>query len=59
MLWRVLELRYGLDGAPPRSVEQTSRALRIHRDFIRSMEAAALALLTAPERARLQARGAV
>jgi hypothetical protein len=54
VLWRVLELRYGLDGGPPQSVEQTSRVLRIHRDFIRSMEAAALGLLSAPERARLQ-----
>jgi DNA-directed RNA polymerase sigma subunit (sigma70/sigma32) len=53
VLWRVLELRYGLDGGPPQSVEQTSRVLRIHRDFIRSMEAVALSLLSAPERARL------
>ena len=55
VLWRVLELRYGLDGSAPRSVDETSRVLRIHRDFIRSMEAVALSLLPAPERARLLA----
>jgi hypothetical protein len=42
MIARVLELRYGTGGGPPHTVEQTGRALKIHPDFVRAMEAVAL-----------------
>jgi hypothetical protein len=58
VLGRVLELRYGLGGGLPQTVQQTARALRIHPDFIRSMEAVALCALPPDLRARLQAGGA-
>jgi hypothetical protein len=49
MIGRVLELRYGLGGGLPHTVEQTARALKIHPDFIRAMEAVALRALPPPD----------
>jgi len=50
MIGRVLELRYGLGGGLPHTVEQTARALKIHPDFIRAMEAVALRALPPGDR---------
>jgi RNA polymerase primary sigma factor len=42
---RVIELRYGLDGDDPISVEATARALGLNRSRVRRIEAEAMAIL--------------
>ncbi|MBV8987665.1 MAG: hypothetical protein JO372_03795 [Solirubrobacterales bacterium] len=42
---RVLELRYGLDGAPPRTLAQVAQILDISRENVRQLERHAFEVL--------------
>ncbi len=44
---RVLELRYGLAGEPPRSLEEVGRVLGVTRERVRQLEANAFRELQA------------
>jgi RNA polymerase primary sigma factor len=49
---RVLELRYGLDGAPDRTLSEIGDALGVTRERIRQIEAKALRKLRHPSRSK-------
>jgi RNA polymerase primary sigma factor len=49
---RVIELRYGLDGAPDRTLSEIGDALGVTRERIRQIEAKALRKLRHPSRAK-------
>ncbi|MBV9004434.1 MAG: hypothetical protein JO181_07225 [Solirubrobacterales bacterium] len=42
---RVLELRYGLDGAPPRTLAEVAQILDLSRESVRQLEHHALEVL--------------
>jgi RNA polymerase primary sigma factor len=44
---RVLELRYGLDGQPPRTLDEVGRAFRVTRERVRQIETQSLRKLQA------------
>ena len=48
----VLELRYGLDGKPPRTLDEVGRTFNVTRERIRQIEAKALRKLRHPSRSR-------
>ena len=49
---KVLELRYGLDGEPGRTLEQTGQIIGVTRERVRQLEAAALRKLRELVRAK-------
>jgi RNA polymerase primary sigma factor len=49
---RVIELRYGLDGAPDRTLTEIGDALGVTRERIRQIEAKALRKLRHPSRSK-------
>ena len=50
---RVIEMRFGLEGGEPRTLEEVGREFGVTRERARQMEAIALRKLREPENARL------
>ena len=46
-IWRVLELRYGLDGEHPRTLDEVGRTFNVTRERIRQIENQSLKKLRA------------
>jgi len=48
---KVVTARFGLDGTPPRTLEQIGRAFGLSRERVRQIERDSMAKLRRPERA--------
>jgi RNA polymerase primary sigma factor len=55
---RVLELRFGLDGRQPRTLDEVGREFRVTRERIRQIEAKALSKLRHPSTPAVVGAGA-